>query len=473
MFKQFKTYKQIATSYTDGEAFKATLLAHAQRILILTSGVIISLAFVQYIVTAWDNSLTMWGQLFIAIVPTGLLALIIEIGVILGAATIRANVKNILGWSTLVLATLFSIIGEEIFFNKLSDGQPIEIHVVFAIMGLFLPILQITFELNRNNIKQFIRDGVNSADVTDYILTRQTDSEIIETRFGARHQSMLRPEVLERINQRSDAYVINRVSEGDCVIETTATPVPNPEDMLQQFEARMTSWFEQQPKQLEQPTFDATAFAQTLQTSILDATHTHLQDGLTHLKEEIAAEVQKMIPAPFEQKRQQHREETVQMAYSVPPVEHVPVRVKTKPLPETREETALPSPKPEKQETKSKVSDEKIDDGKWVDVIVLDGKEYRFTNWNPDIVVKGITFTTLSRAYQKEGYPWRSDLGDPKITTKSLNWLVRKRALPARYFRYVKTGKQTLILIGVHEQIRDAILAAIKTAEDARKKIPY
>src|SRR5579859_6373817 len=137
MFKQFKTYKQIATSYTDGEAFKATLLAHAQRILILTSGVIISLAFVQYIVTAWDNSLTMWGQLFIAIVPTGLLALIIEIGVILGAATIRANVKNILGWSTLVLATLFSIIGEEIFFNKLSDGQPIEIHVVFAIMGLF------------------------------------------------------------------------------------------------------------------------------------------------------------------------------------------------------------------------------------------------------------------------------------------------------------------------------------------------
>lgn len=151
----FQQYKNVSQEYEKGELFKATLLSRAQRILVCTSALLMSLAFVQYVVHAWILSWTLIGQLIVAILPTLLIAICIEIGLILGAAIIRKNKKTILGWTTLIIATLFSITGGELFFTKLAETQPLEVRIAFMIVGIFVPVLQITFELNKDQIKEF------------------------------------------------------------------------------------------------------------------------------------------------------------------------------------------------------------------------------------------------------------------------------------------------------------------------------
>lgn len=155
MFKQYKhvsQYKRVSEEYEKGELFKAQLIAHAQRLLVCTASAIMSCALVQYVID-WVWSFATIGFLLVLIVGSFIIAMLIEIGVILGTAMVRKNVKSRLGWLALLLGTVLSATGSELFFGKLAEHQPLEIHVAFAFVGLFVPILQITFELNKKQYK--------------------------------------------------------------------------------------------------------------------------------------------------------------------------------------------------------------------------------------------------------------------------------------------------------------------------------
>jgi ribosomal protein S16 len=208
----FQQYKQVSNEYEKGELFKATLLARAQRILVCTSTILMSLAFVQYLITSWTLSWVLIGQLLLAIVPTTCIAVVVEIGLILGAASVRRDTHDWLSWATLIMGTLFSITGGELFFGKLAEHQPIEIHIAFALIGLFVPILQITFELNKQHIQDFIKEGADISNVRNHILEKQTESMIVETRFNARSASIKKQEVKTQIEAHSDRTVVDLVS---------------------------------------------------------------------------------------------------------------------------------------------------------------------------------------------------------------------------------------------------------------------
>src|SRR5947209_8111647 len=98
----FQQYKQVSNEYEKGELFKAKLLARAQRILVCTSTILMSLAFVQYLVIDWTLSWTLLGQLIISILPTACIAVVVEIGLILGAASVRRRKNDWLSWATLI-----------------------------------------------------------------------------------------------------------------------------------------------------------------------------------------------------------------------------------------------------------------------------------------------------------------------------------------------------------------------------------
>lgn len=223
----FNQYKQIAQSYTDGQAFKSAIMTWTQRILIIISAVMLSCSVFLYVITDWTLSINLVILVLVSIAIPFLLAVCIEGAVIVSAGTLRKNNKNKLAWVTIILATLSSMSGGEVFFHKLTEVAhlPLEIQIIFGIFGIFVPMFQIMFELNQENIQNFIKEGVDSSDVTNHILEKQTDAEIAQTKFDSRHRSVKKQDVILKIDTHSDQYVVKKVSNGQ--VDTVITEVPD------------------------------------------------------------------------------------------------------------------------------------------------------------------------------------------------------------------------------------------------------
>jgi hypothetical protein len=157
----------------------------------------------------------------------------------------------------LIFSTGVSAIGGTLFFGKLGEGQDPFVQLAFHAFGILVPVMQIMYELNQDNITSFITQAIDTQTLDTHILHTQTQSNIAELQFDARQHSMQSDQVRNQIASLSDGYVIAQVTgvttpEGE---ETIITEVDEPSsplwEMLKELQEQMKQ--QQQPLQIESP----------------------------------------------------------------------------------------------------------------------------------------------------------------------------------------------------------------------------
>jgi hypothetical protein len=253
----FNEHKAIAKTHRDGQFFKTRLLSWAQRILIVVAGGMMAFSVLFYKITAWTFTLSVMMQAAIYFIVPLLIAACVEALIILSAHAVNQNRRNVLAWVTLIFSTGVSAIGGTLFFGKLGEGQDPFVQLAFHAFGILVPVMQIMYELNQDNITSFITQAIDTQTLDTHILHTQTQSNIAELQFDARQHSMQSDQVRNQIASLSDGYVIAQVTgvttpEGE---ETIITEVDEPSsplwEMLKELQEQMKQ--QQQPLQIESP----------------------------------------------------------------------------------------------------------------------------------------------------------------------------------------------------------------------------
>lgn len=251
-------HKAIAQTHRDGQLFKTRLLSLAQRILIVVSAMMMSFSVLFYMITDWTLSWNIVVECVIYFVIPLLIACCIEALIILSSHAINGNRRNGLAWMTLIFGTIVSGLAGELFFGKMAESQNVFVWLVFHAFGILVPIMQIMYELNQDNIKSFILQTVDTETIDIGILDMQTKANIVKLRFDSMQKAMNDPEVQRQIDARSNAIVIDQVSKLDHeAIGTIVSEVNEPSasvlEALRGMQEKLSQLEQQQPKMLDAP----------------------------------------------------------------------------------------------------------------------------------------------------------------------------------------------------------------------------
>lgn len=458
----FNAFKRIARSYTNGQAFKAGILTKVQFILVLLSACIMSCSFVFYVLEGKNITLLKpveIGEVIASIILPFLLAICVEAAIISFAGIIRTktlvNAKlkeegkqpqkiGVGAYAILVIATLASVVGGEMFFQKLSENYDGWTKLAFGLVALFVPLFQTLFELNQHNIQQFIKDSVNSKDIIEYVLEQQTDTTIAVYTFDARNKALRTKKVVDEIDNRSGTYVLNKARSED---EEIVVESIDYEKIQRNAEEAVMKKVYEELQLFKNALPQHSTMIESLKNDQIQEEQINQEEKIIEQKQSQTNKLDLALQI-VSNNRSITDEELAKALQMKRPVSARFWRIRALEILDAQDEQE------DNQQTLHFIESENIDDAIWRDVQILDAEKVGFKDFQ-FITKNGFVFKTFGKAYSE------GELADERITFLIIQKMFLQKKLSPQYFRYVQTKKQVYKVIVEHEEVKKKILALL------------
>lgn len=239
MGNSFDMNQSIALAHVRSEQVKGWFLANAKMLIVLMSG---TLLFLGVTLTAGNIELKPeWSTLYAigAVAPVAavafFLAIIIEGGTILSAASIKEGRKNLeqrialiersknawtaqerqeridkenkaMFWpyALMVMCIVFSTCGGEMFWHKLLEHQGAFFQVIGFLLGLVCSALLLYFEFKVELVERIVENSISSSALINTALDMSAKSEIHDQLFKTRKEKLRSPEFKLVIEQAAE-----------------------------------------------------------------------------------------------------------------------------------------------------------------------------------------------------------------------------------------------------------------------------
>lgn len=251
MANAFDVNKQVAMAFVRSEQIKGWFLSNAKMLLVVLSGAMLFLGVVSL---AWGSQPLVFDVSlvpeFLRVLPIavvgGLLAVCIEGGTVFSSAmrkdvstkvrqelTVldkatskwkmkqelhdqrKAEIKKQyrLPTALMIVCSLFSVTGAEIFWQKLLEGQPWYFHLIGGVLGVVCSALLMIFELNGELVERVIERCISSSGLVQIALDQSAKSQIHDRLFAIRQEKLASPEFDAILEQGAEQGLLGVVTE--------------------------------------------------------------------------------------------------------------------------------------------------------------------------------------------------------------------------------------------------------------------